>query len=186
VPPTIPTPEDVTAWLDAGAVRDVDGYGVPREAFGHGTPPEFFEILGRLLAVNGKIEYLKDRLDHLPGSEIIGIRKVEQFVDRYKAGRLERNSIVHSHWVFDADIKDPEVILGIRYRSSKNYSGEIATVSIGDVPESERETVVVRYRLDELRKLLKRDVTTMGIGERAFTESNLRWAAKQLASDGSN
>jgi len=68
------------------AMRDVDKYGVPISAFGDSTAPEFFEILGRLLAVNGKIEYLKDRLDDLPSSETTGVRKVEQFLERLRLG----------------------------------------------------------------------------------------------------
>lgn len=54
-------------------MSEVDGYGVPVSAFGVSMPPEFFEIVGRLIAVNGKIEYLKDRLDNMPTSETSGV-----------------------------------------------------------------------------------------------------------------
>lgn len=161
------------------AMNNVDKYGVPLDTFGHDVPPEFFEVLGRLLAVNGKIEYLKERLDHLPSSETSGVRKIEQFFRRYDSGRLDRNAIVHSNWVFGAHAQDSEVILGVRYKISKAASGEIATVSIRDAPDSERKQVFVQYKLDELRKLLKRDVTTMLIGEHGHTEINLSWAARQ-------
>jgi hypothetical protein len=176
----MPSPEDFAAWLNSGSLSDVDNYGVPIDAFGPTTPPEFFEILGRLLAVNGKIEYLKDRLAHLPEAETNGVGKVEQFTKRYESGRLERHSIVHSRWIFDAHSKDPEVIVGVRYKVSKAASGEIATVSITGVRGSEHDQVVVQYTLNELRKLLKRDVTTMLIGERAHTEVNMRWAAQEV------
>lgn len=108
------------------AMSDVDKYGVPLHIFGDATAPEFFEILGRLLAVNGKIEYLKDRLDDLPSSETSGVRKVEQFLEGYSSGRVDRNAIVHSYWVFGAHTNDPEVILGIRYKIRKLASGETA------------------------------------------------------------
>jgi hypothetical protein len=161
------------------AMSDVDKYGVPLDAFGHDVPPAFFEVLGRILAVNGKIEFIKERLEDLPSSETRGVRKVEQFLNRYDAGRLDRNAIVHSNWVFGAHTRDAEVILGVRYKVSKVVSGEIATVSIRDVPDSERDQVFVQYRLDELRKLLKRDVATMLIGELGHAEISVRWAARQ-------
>jgi hypothetical protein len=161
------------------ALSDVDKYGVPLQAFGDAIAPEFFEILGRLLAVNGKIEYLKNRLGDLPSSETIGVRKVEQFLERYSSGRIARNAIVHSYWVFGAHTNDPDVILGIRYKIRKLASGETATVAIHNVPDSEREQDVVQYKLDGLRKLLSRDVGTLRIGEIAYAQIQLNWA--QLA-----
>lgn len=172
-------PEDFAAWLSSAALSEVDKYGVPLDAFGPGVPPEFFEVLGRLLAVNGKIEYLKERLGHLPLSETNGVRKVEQFYKRYDSGRLERNAIVHSLWVFGAHTEAPEAILGVRYKTKSPASGEIARVSIHDVPDSEREQVIVQYGLDQLRKILKRDVTTLLIGVHAHTEVGVNWAARQ-------
>ena len=173
-------PEDFAAYIDSTAPNEVDNYGVPVGAFGRHAPPEFFEVLGRLLAVNGNIEYLKDRLDQHPASETDGVRKAEQFSKRYESGRLERNGVVHSRWIFGAHTLDSEVILGVRYKITKSNSGKIASVSIRDVPGSEKEQVVVEYKLDGLRKLLKRDITTMLIGERALTEVDMKWAANQL------
>jgi len=182
MPTRKPQSEDVT-YLPIGwnAPTEVDEYGVPLSAFGAGATSEFFSVLGRLIAVNGKIEYLKDRLDHLPSSETDGVRKVEQFLNRYGAGRLARNAIVHSHWMFGADTKDLDIILGIRYKIRKVASGETATVAIGDVPGSEREQDVVKYTLAGLRKLLRRDIATMRLGEIAYTEVNLTWARRQIA-----
>lgn len=171
--------------LCMAAMSDVDNYGVPLHIFGDAIAPEFFEILGRLLAVNGKIEYLRDRLDDLPSSETSGVRKVEQFLKRYNSGRLDRNAIVHSYWAFGAHTNDPEVILGIRYKIRKLASGETATVATRDVPGSEREQDVVQYKLDDLRKLLSRDVVTMRMGEIAYADVELNWARRQLlAADG--
>jgi hypothetical protein len=174
-----PSSEDFAAWLSSGPLSEVDKYGVPLDAFGPAVPTGFFEVLGRLLAVNGKIEYLKDRLDHVPSSERNGVRKVEQFYKRYDSGRLERNAIVHSFWAFGAHTGDPEVISGVRYKRKGPASGEIATVSIGDIPDSEREQVIVQYGLDQLRNLLKSDVTTMLIGMHAHAEVGVNWAARQ-------
>jgi hypothetical protein len=150
-------------------MRDVDKYGLPLSEFGEGVPPAFFEILGRLLAVNGKIEYLKDRLDHLPSVETGGVKKVEQFLKRYGAGRTERNAIVHSTWVFGAQ-KDPEVIVGFRYKVGKSVLGATPTVAIRDVLGSEKSQDVVEYTLDDLRRLLKRDIATMLVGQLAHGE----------------
>jgi hypothetical protein len=161
-------------------LTEVDKYGVPIDAFGREVPPEFFEIIGRLLVVNGKIEYIKERLDHLPISETSGVRKFHQFMKRYDAGRSDRNAVVHSFWVFGADTSDPGVILGVRYKVRKVASGEIATVSIRDVTDSEREQEFIQFTPDELRKLLKRDLDTMRIGMHALTEIGLNWAAQQL------
>lgn len=158
---------------------DVDSYGVPRRAFGRATPPEFFEALGRIVTVHGQIEYLQDRLKHLPSSETSGARKVEQFRKRCESGRDARNAIVHSRWVFGADTKDPDIILGIRYKTRKSKSGTVATVSIKDIPDSEHEHDIVRYTLDSLRKLLRQNIVTMQIGEQAYSEIMLKWAAQQ-------
>jgi hypothetical protein len=146
-----PSSEDFAAWLSSAALSEVDKYGVPLDAFGSGVPPEFFEVLGRLLAVNGKIEYLKERLDDLPSSETSGVRKANNLTRGMTRG-LERNAIVHSLWVFGAHTEDPQLILGVRYKTKSPASGEIATVSIRDVPHSEREQVIVQYKLDRLRK----------------------------------
>ena len=45
-------------WERIGTAPDaeVDAHGVPLGAFGQPAPSEFFEVLGRILAVNGKIE----------------------------------------------------------------------------------------------------------------------------------
>lgn len=158
---------------------EVDAYGVPLAAFGAPTPSEFFEVLGRVLAIRGRIEYLQDRITHLPSIETRGSRKVEQFLARCNAERAHRNTIVHSHWVFGAHTGDPEVILAIRYKSRKQTSGDVATVSLVDVPESDREQDVGQYTLDDLKGLLRRNVVTMRIGEQAYTEVMLKWAAQQ-------
>lgn len=160
---------------------DVDAHGVPIHAFGDGPPPEFFEILGRLLAVNGQIEYLQERLAHLPRSETTGVRKVEQFLARCVSGRDDRNAIVHSRWVFGAHTTDPEVIFGLRYKTRKRTVGPIATVFISDVPDSERAQETVQHTLGSLKKLLRRDITTMRIGELAYTKIMMKWSTKQLA-----
>lgn len=158
---------------------DVDSYGVPRQAFGRIVSPEFFEALGRIVAVHGQIEYLQDRLRHLPSSETSGARKFEQFRKRCESGRDARNAIIHSRWVFGADTKDPDLILGIRYKTRKPTSGTIATVSIEDVPDSEHEHDIVRYTLDSLRKLLRQNIVTMQIGEQAYSEIMLKWVTQQ-------
>lgn len=159
-------------------MNEVDKYGVPIRVFGDGTSPEFFEVLGRILAINGRIEYLKDRLDHLPSSETSVVRKVEQFRRRYDSGRAIRNAIVHSSWAFGAHKTDPEVILGIRYKIRKAVSGQTARVSLHDIPDSEREQDIVEYRLEELRKLVRHDVATMYVGELAYAEVMLNWASR--------
>lgn len=159
---------------------EVDAHGVPIHALGDGLPPEFFEILGRIVAVNGQIEYLQERLDHLPTSETTGVRKVEQFLARCVSGRDDRNAVVHSRWVFGAHTTDPKAIFGVRYKTRKRTAGHIATVSIRDVPDSKREQETVHHTLDSLKKLLRRDVTTMRIGELAYTEIMTTWSAKQL------
>jgi hypothetical protein len=143
-------------------------------------PAGFFEVLGRILAVNGKIEYLKERLESFPSAETTGVRKVEQFRKRDSSGRIDRNAIVHSSWVFGAHALDHEVILGVRYKVRKVASGATASVSIGDIPDCEREQDVVQYTMDGLRKLLKRDLTTMRVGEIAYSEVMLNWAARQV------
>jgi len=158
---------------------DVDRFGLPLNQFGHYSPPEFFEIVGRIVATNGRIEYLKDRLAHLPSSETSGVKKVEQFLTRYKSGRLERNAIVHSSWVFGAGTDAPDLILGVRYRTRKDTVGDTATVSIADVPASEKKQDVVQYGLAGLRKLFKRDITTLQVGEIAYTQVMLAWARDQ-------
>jgi hypothetical protein len=162
------------------ALSEVDAYSVPVDAFGDSAPNGFFEILGRILALNSKIEYLMGRLDHLPSSETAGVRKVEQFRKRYETERRERNAIVHSHWLFGADEADPQVIAGFRYKTRNPASGHIAKLSVRDVPGSAREQVIVKYTLEDMRKVLRRTVTTMMIGTHAFAEVSMTWAAKQL------
>lgn len=162
---------------------EVDGYGVPTAAFGHPVPSGFFEVLGRILAVHGKIEYLQDRLTHLPSTETTGSRKIEQFLARCGAGRADRNTIVHSNWMFGAHTTDPDVILAIRYKNRKQTSGAAATVSIVDVTESDREQDVGQYTLNDLKRLLRSNVVTMRLGEQAYTEIMLKWASQQIDFD---
>ena len=162
---------------------EIDAYGVPTAAFGDPVPSEFFEVLGRILAVHGKIEYLLDRLKHLPSAETTSSRKVEQFLARCAAGKADRNAIVHSHWMFGAHTTNPDVILAIRYKSRKQTSGVIATLSIIDVPESDREQDFGQYTLDDLKQLLRGNVVTMRIGEQAYTEIMLKWATQQIDTD---
>lgn len=157
---------------------DVDAYGVPIAAFSDPAPPEFFEILGRLLATHGRIEYLQDRIAHLAPAETTGNRKVEQFLTRCHEERAHRNAIVHSHWMFGAHTTDTKVILALRYKSRKQTSGAVATVSIIDVPESDREQDVGQYTLNDLRGLLRSTVVTMRIGEQAYAGVMLKWAAQ--------
>ncbi len=151
---------------------NVDPYGVPLDLFGESVPEEFFAILGRLVATNGQIEYLYDRLNHLPEHERVGIRKVEQFFGRFVAGRDERNSAIHSRWVFGAH-EDPDVIVGIRYKVNKKSSGLVAVLSITDVADSEREHVLVEHTVESLRRLLRRDLATVRIGTHALAETML-------------
>ena len=162
-------------------MTEVDRYGVPISAFGVSMPSEFFEIVGRLVAVSGKIEYLKDRLDNMPTSETSGVRKVEQFLKREDSGKLDRNAIVHSWWVAGAH-DDANVLLGIREKKRKVASGAAASVSMRDVPGSDRDQDYVEYTLEALRRLLKRCVTTMSIGELAYGEVMFKWAAQEIAS----
>lgn len=162
---------------------EVDGHGVPLGAFGEPAPSEFFEVLGRILAVNGKIEYLHDRLSHLPASETNGTRKVEQFLARVSAEKSDRNAIVHSHWTFGAHMSRPEVVTAIRYKTRKQTSGEVATLSMVDVPGSEHEQDFALYTLDDLRGVLRRSVTTMQIGEQAYAQAMIKWAVTQPDTD---
>lgn len=162
--------------------NDVDPYGVPLTAFGLNPPADFFEILGRILATNGRIEYLLDRLDHLPKDETAGIRKAKQFRRRDAIGKLDRNAIVHSSWIFGAHRTDPGVFMGVRYNKAKRTSGETATLSMTDVPDSELIQDVVFHDLTGLRKILKRDLATMHIGEIAWAEVMLTWAARKSRS----
>lgn len=159
---------------------DVDEHRVPVDAFGGRVPSEFFGILGRIVAVNGQLEYLMDRLGHLPALETDDVRKVEQFRARFMSGRDERNAVVHSRWVFGAQPSDPEAILGIRYKVMKKPAGEVATVSIRDVPDSERDQIYVEHTLDSLKVLLRRDVGTMQIGQQAYSKVMMTWAAQQV------
>jgi hypothetical protein len=167
-------------WRRASDGTEVDALGVPLDAFGSSAPIEFFEILGRIVAVNGQIEYLQDRLDHLPPSETTGVRKVDQFLERCAVGRADRNAVVHSRWVFGAHATNPEVILGLRYKTRKRTSGDIATVSVREIAGSEREQDTVQHTLDSLKKLLRKGLATMHIGELAYTEIMLKWTAEQL------
>ena len=162
-----------------GPGTEVDAHGVPLGAFGEPAPSEFFEVLGRILAVNGKIEYLRDRLSHLPSLETNGARKVEQFLARVWAEKSDRNVIVHSHWTFGAHTSRSEVITAVRYKTRKQTSGEVATLSMADVSGSEREQDFSLYTLDNLREVLRRSVTTMRIGEPAYAQAVLKWAAAQ-------
>ncbi|WP_146086428.1 hypothetical protein [Rathayibacter sp. AY1D1] len=160
---------------------DVDAFGLPLDAFGNTVQPDFFQILGRLVAVNGQIEYLQDRFDHLPNEETSGVRKVEQFERRSEAGRADRNAVVHSRWVFGAHA-DPAVVVGIRYKTRRQTSGTVAAVSIIDVSGSERKQDVVEHTVESLRGVLRRDVATMRIGQLALSEIMLRYAASRIES----
>jgi hypothetical protein len=158
---------------------EVDAYGMPVAAFGDRVPSGFFEVLGRILSAHGKIEYLKERLNHLPADETTGVRKVEQFHERFRSEQAARNTIVHSHWMFGAHNTNPDVILALRYRTRNNTPGEVATVSIVDVPESDEEQIIGQYTLDHLKKILARSIVTMRIGEQAYSDIMLRWASRQ-------
>jgi hypothetical protein len=162
-------------------MNEVDGYGVPVSAFGDGMQPEFFDIIGRMLAVSGKTEYLRDRLDNMPASETSGVRKVAQFLKRDDSGKVDRNAVVHSWWIAGAH-GDADVFVGIRYKKRKFADGVLASVSMQDVPGSDRDQEYVEYTLDAMRKLLKRCVTTMNIGELAYAEVMLKWATHEIAS----
>lgn len=158
---------------------EVDAYGVPVNAFGDRVPSEFFEALGRILSVHGKIEYLEERLRHLPSVETTGARKTEQFFARCAAGKADRNAVVHSSWVFGAYQTDSDVILAVRYKTRKQTSGEVATISTMGVPESDREQDIGQYTLSDLKRILLRSIVTMRIGEQAYSEIMLNWASDQ-------
>lgn len=160
---------------------EVDKYGIPVDAFGARVPPEFFEVIGRILSVHGKIEYLQDRLGTLPSAEKAGVKKVEQFFARCGAEKGDRNTVVHSHWMFGTHTKDPDVILAFRYKTRKNTSGEIATVSMMDAPESVHEQDVGQYTLEDLRRIMRRCIVTMRIGEQAYSEIMLKWASCRMS-----
>lgn len=160
---------------------EVDKYGVPVDAFGARVPPEFFEVLGRILSVHGKIEYLQDRLRTLPSADRAGVKKVEQFFARCTTERADRNALVHSHWMFGAHTKDPDVVLAFRYKTRKRSSGKIAEVSIADVPESAHEQDVGQYTLADLRSIMRRSIVTMRIGELAYSEIMVQWALDQTS-----
>lgn len=162
---------------------EVDEFGVPVEAFGNRVPSEFFGLLGRIMAVNGKIEYLNDRLMHLPAEETADVRKVAQFLARVQAGRADRNAVVHSYWTLGTH-DDPETFVGVRYKTRKLTSGLVAEVALTDDPEDScRPQDLVSHSLGSLRSLLRRDVATMQIGQLAYREIMLRWAAEQPSAD---
>lgn len=161
------------------APPSVDAYGLPVEAFGVEPPDGFFEVLGRILAVSAQIEYLQDRLEHLPSTETERVRKVEQFLARCADGRDARNAVVHSRWSFDAHT-DPDVIIGIRYKKRKNASGQVFSVAMTDVEGSGLGHELIEHTMVTLRRLLKRDISTMTIGQMAYTEIQLRWAQTQI------
>ena len=103
---------------------DVDSYGVPQQAFGCVAPPEFFEALGRVIAVHGQIEYLQDRLKHLPPSETNGGRSFGAVFRGANRGALPE-TLCPFTLGFGADTKDKDVILGLRY-NRKVTSGTVA------------------------------------------------------------
>lgn len=160
---------------------NTDGLGTPLDSFGTKPPEAFFSLLGRIVAMSGQIEYLKDRLAHLPSEETDSSKKVKRFYERARSDQEERNGVVHSRWFFGADKSDPDLITGIRYKIAKSNAGHIATVSIVDLPDSEREQVVVQHTLKSLELLHRRLVGTVRIGEVAYTSLMLRWGATQLA-----
>jgi hypothetical protein len=175
---------DFAASANGTGLREVDEYGIPLALFGSPTPPEFFAVVGRIVAINGRIEYMRDRLQHLPPSEIVVMTKVQQFLHRYNSGRAERNAIVHSSWVFGADSDDPDVIWGVRYKVGKSTTEDAATVSIRDVPNSERTQETVGYTMVRLRKILKRDLITMQVGEIAYAVVMRNWAMRRKPDEG--
>ncbi|MBN6766914.1 hypothetical protein M3D71_011035 [Micrococcus luteus] len=61
----------------------------------------------------------------------------------------------------------------------KKPAGELATASIQDVPDGEREQIYVQHTLASLKQLLRPDVGTMQIGQQAYSEV-MTWAAGQL------
>lgn len=158
---------------------EVDAYGMPVTAFGDPVPSGFFEVLGRILSVHGKIEYLRERLSHLPADETTGVRKVQQFHERVRSEQADRNTIVHSHWMFGAHKTNPDIILALRYKTRKNTLGEVATISIVDVPESDKGQIVGQYTLDCLKQILARSIVTMRIGEQAYNNIMFCWASRQ-------
>lgn len=158
---------------------EVDAYGMPVAAFGDRVPSGFFEVIGRILSAQGRIEYLMERLNHLPAGERTGVRKAEQFHERFRSEQADRNTIVHSHWLFGAHKVNPDVILAVRYRTRKNTPGVIATVSIVDVPESDEVQIIGQYTLESLKKILARSIVTMQIGEQAYSDIMLLWASRQ-------
>ena len=160
---------------------NTDKYGLPLDAFGIEAPHEFFEITGRILAVHGQIEYLKERLNRIPAIETEGVRKFQQFLSRCKDGQNDRNTIVHSRWVFGANKKDPHQFFAVRYKTRSITSGSVATVAITDVPESEKEQDYTMYSLESLQKVLNQSIITMRIGSQAYTEVMFHWANQQMA-----
>lgn len=159
---------------------EVDSFGTPVGSFGTKPPEAFFSLVGRIVALSGQIEYLKDRLAHLPAKETESSKKVKRFYERARANQEERNGVVHSRWFFGADTSDPDLITGIRYKVAKSNAGHIATVSLVDVPDSEREQVVVQHTLKSLEALHRRLVGTAHVGEVAYASIMLRWGATQL------
>jgi len=124
-------------------------------------------------------------LSHLPTPETVRTRKVEQFLARVGAEKSDRNAIVHSHWTFGAHKSRSDVVTAIRYKTRKQASGEVATVSMLDIPGSEREQDITLYSLGDLRGVLRRSVTTMQIGEQAYAQTMLNWAVIQPDADSS-
>ena len=57
------------------------------------------------------IRGLKDRLDAVPRSETLGIKKVDLFLKRNDPGRIDRNAIVHSSESFCASTEMPDVTM---------------------------------------------------------------------------
>lgn len=158
---------------------EVDAYGMPVAAFGDRVPSGFYEVLGRILSAHGRIEYLRERLSHLPVEETTGVRKVEQFRYRVSSEQAARNTIVHSRWVFGAHETNPDVILALRYKTRKNTPGDVATVSIVDVPERDREQIIEQFTLEHLKKILASSIVTMRIGEQAYADVMHQWAIQQ-------
>ena len=106
------------------------------------------------------------------------MRKVAQFRKRYSAGRSDRNAIVHSNWVFRAHTQDPDVIVGVRYKQRNRATGYVATVSLADIAGDCRQQDVVEYSLKQLRTQLRHDIATMRVGEIAYAQVMLAWAAR--------
>lgn len=159
-----------------------DAFGLHLNAFGAPPPDDFFSLLGRFLAVGSSMEYLLDRLGDLPQEEIDGEERVARFRERFTAGRNTRNALVHSRWFFGVDV-DPEVIVGIRYKTRKPTSGTVSTLSISDVEGSEQEQDVVRYTMNSLRTSLRKDIMTLEIGQQAYSAIMVRYAANKIEND---